>query len=135
MNRFVLYTCLAFASAPAAAATLADVKHVYLDLTLPEILAECRGDFERNAAKEHVSLLSREKADAVLKVNIAHEEKSARHILDWNMSLTLKTGQQALAESGKESGWTAMGACSDLAEDMMEDLRDDLKRARFDQFR
>lgn len=135
MNRFVWVVCLTMASVQAFAAALSNVKSLYLDLTLPAAIAQCRGDFERSAAKEHIVLLDRKSADAVLKIAISHKEKPPRHELDWNMSLTLDNGQQALAESGEESGWSAMGACSDLAEDLMEDLRDEFRKARLDQFR
>ena len=136
MNRLILAAGLAIVAASATAGKrLADVKSIHLDLSLPDNIAGCRGDFERAAAHEHIVLLKREQADAVLKVDIKYRLKAPRHYLDWTMSFTLGSGQQALAESGEESGWSALGACSDLAEDIMEDLRDELSRARLDQFR
>ncbi len=131
----VVLTSIMAAAAQAAGTTLAEVKTIYLDLTLPENVAQCRGTFDRAAAEEGIALVAKDKADAMLKVGITHEERNARHLLGWTMSLTLASGQQAQAESGSESGWSAMGACSDLAEDMMEDLRDDLRNARYQQFR
>ena len=117
----ILSLSVAFFALPATA--LDSINTVELQLESNAPIEGCQENITQALGKESITVARNPAtADAVYKIRIVAEDGGLRTDLHWAVALFSTQGEKLFTDTGLESGWSAGGACSDLAPDLAEKL-------------
>ena len=107
-----------------------NLKRVTFSYESNQAIEGCQAEIAKELVDHKITLVDDPAlAQGQYKVRLAANKEGLRTQLNWAAALFDMKGEKLFVSDGQESGWSAEGACKDLAEDLAEDLIKALRKA------